>query len=210
MSGDAAAQPAVIDWTPTDERRELGESLRRLLDAAVQTGASPADLRAAARAIDGVTESLAASTVRFDMSVQEDSYRAQMSLVGGWSHPIAPQLDLAVDGDSGHGQVVVGPVFQGGPGLVHGGIAALLIDHAMGCVAARRNRPAMTVRLSLRYRRPTPLGVPLKVSVHLDRTEGRRLYLTATIASGDDVTVEAEGVFMILTSENLSAVFGRD
>jgi len=52
--------------------------------------------------------------------------------------------------------------------------------------------------------------VPLTVSVHLDRAEGRRLYLTATIAAGDEVTVEAEGVFLILTSENLSAVFGRE
>jgi acyl-coenzyme A thioesterase PaaI-like protein len=209
MSGNSV-RPAVIDWAPSQERRELGEALRRLADAAVQTGSGPAELRAAAVAIDEVTSRLARASVRFDMSAEDESYRSQMSLVGGVSHPIAPQLDLHVEGDRGEGLVTVGPVFQGGPGLVHGGVVALLIDHAMGCVAARRDRPAMTVRLSLRYRRPTPLGVPLTVTVELHRTEGRRLYLTATIAAEGEITVEADGVFLILTAENLQSVFRRE
>ena len=85
---------------------------------------------------------------------------------------------------------------------------ALLIDHAMGCVAARPDRPAMTVSLTLRYRRPTPLGVPLTVSVSLDRIDGRRLHLSASISADGQVTVRAEGVFLTLTSENLETVFG--
>ena len=46
-------------------------------------------------------------------------------------------------------------------------VVVLLIDHAMGCVAAGPERPAMTVQLSLRYRRPTPIGVPLTVAAQL-------------------------------------------
>jgi acyl-coenzyme A thioesterase PaaI-like protein len=131
-----------------------------------------------------------------------------MSLVGGWSHPIAPQLNMDVREDGGSGEVVVGRLFQGGPGLCHGGVVALLIDHAMGCVANRPDRPAMTVRLDLRYRRPTPLEVPLTVAVRLDRIEGRQLHLSATVTARDEITVEADGVFLILTTENLDAVFG--
>jgi acyl-CoA thioesterase FadM len=86
----------------------------------------------------------------------------------------------------------------------------LLIDHAMGCVAAQPDRPAMTARLTMRYRRPTPLGVPLTVSVRLDRTEGRKLLLSAAITAEGTVTVEAEAVFLVLTQENLATVFRRD
>ena len=143
------------------------------------------------------------------MSVHEDSYRAHMSLVGGISHPTAPQLTMELHGDGGTGEVVIGPVFQGGPGLVHGGIIALLIDHAMGCVAARPDRPAMTVQLAMRYHRPTPLGVPLTVSVTLDRIEGRKLHLSATITAQDQVTVEADAIFLTLTTDNLATVFRR-
>jgi acyl-coenzyme A thioesterase PaaI-like protein len=201
------SQPEAVAWEPTDERRELGESLRRLLDVVVQTGASPAEMKAATAAIDELTARLSTSTVRADQSIAAGSYRTHMSLVGGLSHPIAPQLHMDVDGDTGRGEVVIGPVFQGGPGLVHGGILALLIDHAMGNVAAGPERPAMTVRLTMRYLRPTPLGVPLAVTVRLDRTAGRRLHLTAEISANGEVTVEADAIFLKLTERNLATVF---
>ena len=204
-----AAELAAIDWSPSNERRELGEALRLLLDVVVRTGAGPAELSSATATIDELTASLAKATVQADMSVDADSYRSHMSLVGGLSHPIAPQLNFVLDGNSGAGEVVVGPLFQGGPGLVHGGIIALLIDHAMGCVAARPDRPAMTVRLVIRYRRPTPLGVPLRVSATLEGIEGRKLHLSATIEAAGKVTAEAEAIFLTLTSENLAEVFSR-
>lgn len=210
MSGNAAAESATVEWRASQERRELGEALRGLLDVVVQTGADPAELSAATATIQELTARLAAPIVRTEMSVDEDSYRTHMSLVGGLSHPAAPQLTMRVDEHGGSGEVVVGKVFQGGPGLVHGGIVALLIDHAMGCVAARPDRPAMTVRLDLRYRRPTPLEVPLTVSVSLDRIDGRQLFLSASITARGEVTVEADGVFLTLTPANLEAVFGDD
>lgn len=198
------------DWSPSQERTALGEAVRRLLDVVVQTGASPAELRTAATAIDSVTASLGGPVVRADMAIDRDSYRSHMSLVGGLSHPAAPQLVLEPDEHGVTGQVTVGPVFQGGPGLVHGGVLALLIDHAMGCVAAGPQRPAMTVQLSLRYRRPTPLGVPLTVAARLDRIEGRKLHLSATISADGQVTVNAHAIFLMLTTENLESVFARD
>ena len=197
----------IVEWEPTDERRELGRSLRRLLDVVVQTGASPAELESATAAIDELTSRLSTPKVRTDQSIAAGSYRTHLSLVGGLSHPVAPQLQIVVDGDVGRGEVVIGPVFQGGPGLVHGGVLALLIDHAMGCVAARPDRPAMTVRLAMRYLRPTPLGVPLTVTVRLEQVEGRRLHLTADITANGEVTVDAEAVFMKLTDRNLATVF---
>ena len=208
-AGPGATQPE-IDWSPSQERTILAEALRRLLDVVVQTGASPAELRAAAVAINSVADGLAGPVLRADMAIDRDSYRSHMSLVGGLSHPAAPQLVLEQNEHGVSGQVTVGPVFQGGPGLVHGGVLALLIDHAMGCVAAGPQRPAMTVQLSLRYRRPTPIGVPLTVAARLDRIEGRKLYLSATISAGGQATVAADAIFLALTTENLESVFERD
>lgn len=208
MSGNLAAEADEVEWAPSPERRALAEALRQLLDVAVETGAGPAQLTAATAAIDEVTASIAGAVIRPDFSVEPNSYRSHMSLVGGLSHPIAPQLHMDVQGDGGSGEVIVSRLFQGGPGLCHGGVVALLVDHAMGCVANRLDRPAMTVRLTLRYRRPTPIEVPLTVSVRLDRIEGRQLHLSATVAARGEVTVEADGVFLVLTTENLDAVFG--
>ncbi len=214
LKADPAADPGAAQpdtgWSPSRERRELGEALRRLLDVVVQTGASRAELLAAATSIDSVAANLAGPVVRADMAIDRDSYRSHMSLVGGLSHPAAPQLVLEATEKGVTGQVTVGTVFQGGPGLVHGGVLALLIDHAMGCVAAGPERPAMTVQLSLRYRRPTPIGVPLTVAAQLERTEGRKLHLSATISADGLVTVDADAIFLTLTTENLESVFARE
>jgi acyl-coenzyme A thioesterase PaaI-like protein len=210
MSGNTAAAAAQVEWVESPERQELGAALRRLLDVVVQTGSGPADLARATAVIDELTARLAGPVIRRDFAIEPgSSYRSHMSLVGGLSHPIAPELNFVAEENGGTGEVVVGKLFEGGPGLVHGGVVALLIDHAMGCVAARPERPAMTVQLTLRYRRPTPIEVPLTVSVRLDRTEGRQLHLSAAISARGEVTVEAEGIFLTLTSENLAAVFGR-
>ena len=194
---------------PGDERRALGAALRRLLDVVVRTAAEPAELREAATVVEELTARLAGPVSEVDMSMAAGSYLEQMSLVGGRSHPIAPQLTMTPTQDGAEGVVVIGPLFQGGPGLVHGGVAALLIDHAMGCVAATPDRPAMTAQLKLHYRRPTPLGVPLTVSARLDRIEGRKLHLSAEIRAEGIVTVAAEAVFLVLTDGNLETVFRR-
>src|SRR5271169_3364621 len=47
-----AAELAATDWSPSDERRDLGEAQRRLLDVVVRTGAGPAELKAAAATVD--------------------------------------------------------------------------------------------------------------------------------------------------------------
>jgi acyl-coenzyme A thioesterase PaaI-like protein len=184
----------------------LGESVRRLLEAVVTTGATPDDLAAAATAVDSVTAALAAAARPPARTSGTDGYPR---LVGDPAHPVAPQLTLQLTDDGAVGHVEVGPVFQGGPGLVHGGIIALLIDHAMGYVANQSDRPAMTASLTLRYRRPTPLGEPLTVAVRLDREVGRKLHLSATISAGGHVTAEADAIFVRLTEDNLERVFIR-
>jgi acyl-coenzyme A thioesterase PaaI-like protein len=206
MSGN---EVLMVEWADCDERRSLGASARRLLDAVVTTGASPSELGAAAAAIDQVTDGLAAA-VRRDISGEPDvSARGDLSLVGGLAHPAAPQLTLDATSGAARGEVVIGPVFQGGPGLVHGGVIALLVDHAMGFVANRAFQPAMTVWLGLRYRRPTPLAIPLTVAARLDRVDGRKLHLSASISVNGKVTVEAEAVFVRLKQASLGDVFAR-
>jgi acyl-coenzyme A thioesterase PaaI-like protein len=207
--GSVVTESGPAEWASIDERHALAESVRRLLDAVVTTGASPAELSTAAAAIEQVAASLARSVVRQDIATEPDSYRAHMSLVSGPAHPVAPQLTLERTQDGAVGDVVVGPVFQGGPGLVHGGIIALLIDHAMGFVANRSDRPAMTVQLTLRYRRPTPLGVPLTVTARLDRIEGRKLHLSASITARGQLTAQADAIFLRLTADNVERVFAQ-
>ena len=56
-------------------------------------------------------------------------------------------------------QVELGAAYEGPPGLVHGGVTMLLLDHLMGEVGSDgHRRVTMTGTLTGRYAAPTPLG----------------------------------------------------
>lgn len=57
-------------------------------------------------------------------------------------------------------EFTLGPVYEGPPGLVHGGICALLLDQLLGEAATSQlSKPKFTGTITLRYLRGgTPLG----------------------------------------------------
>ena len=108
------------------------------------------------------------------------------------------------------GTVTLGPAYEGGPGLVHGGVLSLLFDHAMGIALFVAGHHAMTVSLEVRYRAPTPLDTALHVTAGLERVEGRKLFVTAAVAVDGTVTAEARGIFVALTRDNVARIFPAD
>jgi acyl-coenzyme A thioesterase PaaI-like protein len=91
----------------------------------------------------------------------------------------------------------LGALYEGPPGLVHGGVSALVLDQVLGEAAAVGGSPGMTGRLTVHYRRPTPLG-DLTVSARLESNEGRKAIVKGELRDADgQVTVEAEGLFIL-------------
>ncbi|HEX3337316.1 MAG TPA: PaaI family thioesterase [Jatrophihabitans sp.] len=195
------SEPSAPDADPA---ARLGAALRALSDTVVRSGAEPAELDQVAAAIEGLQARLAAAP---DRPRGHDTLYHPMSLVGGPAHPIAPQLHTTPHGDGVAGTVTLGPAYEGGPGLVHGGVLSLLFDHAMGQALFVAGHAAMTVSLEVRYRAPTPLGVPVAVSAGLDRVDGRKLFVSGQVAVAGAVTTEASAVFVTLTRANVASIF---
>ena len=91
---------------------------------------------------------------------------------------------------------------QGFPGRAHGGGVATMLDEAMGWAAYGLGALAATARLTMRYRKPVPLGEPLAVSGWVTRDRGRAIELKADLRSeGGTLLAEAEGLFVRVTGE---------
>jgi acyl-coenzyme A thioesterase PaaI-like protein len=118
------------------------------------------------------------------------------SPVVGPLSPIAPPLTFAFDGARLRGAGQLSPVYAGPPGMVHGGIVALVFDELLGAVNACLGLGAFTGTLTVRYERPTPLATDLELESWVDRTEGRKVFTVGTISAGGEVTARAEGVFL--------------
>jgi acyl-coenzyme A thioesterase PaaI-like protein len=118
----------------------------------------------------------------------------------GPRNPIAPPLVVQHDSaDTAHLDVHLGAAYEGPPGHLHGGYSALVLDHLLGVTASRNDykTAAATGTITFRYRRPTRLG-QLHAEAEIQRTEGRKVYVVGHIADAEGVTVEAEGLFIVV------------
>ncbi len=93
---------------------------------------------------------------------------------------------------------------EGGPGIVHGGYIGALVDETMALVAAEHaGSPAMTRRVELDFRAPTPIERLLHVRGWVERT-GNRSIVVRVEGRPDDAerpSFEARGVFLRVPRE---------
>lgn len=61
------------------------------------------------------------------------------------------------------GVFIIGPDYQGGPGFVHGGIIATLLDEVMSKVSRFEKDYAVTGELNVEYLKPVPVNEELRV-----------------------------------------------
>ena len=180
----------------------LTASVRELIDAALRSEADPADVRAAQIEIEAATARLrsrqidGAYGIRFGASGQS---RPWGNAVVGLRNAIAPPLTTQHDPGTGRSwsEFELGAAYEGPPGLAHGGVTALILDHMLGYAAQVSGKPGMTASLTMTYRRATPLG-RLRSEAWVDRVEGPKTYAVGHVLdSAGNVTVEAEGLFIL-------------
>jgi acyl-coenzyme A thioesterase PaaI-like protein len=177
----------------------LAESVRELIDATVRTEVDAATVAAAKAEIDSATACLRQKQTEGSFGVRYLATGERMAwgnAVVGIRNPIAPPVQIQRDVD---GKSVcdfhLGAAYEGPPGHVHGGVAALVLDHLLGEAASDGINPRLTGTISFRYVRATRLG-DLHAEAVITRTEGVKTYAVGHLADAEGVTVEAEGVFI--------------
>lgn len=97
------------------------------------------------------------------------------------------------------GRFVLSERYQGGGGMAHGGIIALLLDEAMGKVCRFREVRAVTAELSVEYLKPVPVEKDIVVEGREMEMQGRNLLLAGEIRNeGGDVLARGKGRFVII------------
>jgi uncharacterized protein (TIGR00369 family) len=88
-------------------------------------------------------------------------------------------MQLAFERDDDRRRIVgrfqLGEDYQGGPGFLHGGILAVLLDEAMGKLNRFREVRAVTAELTIEYLRPVRVGQEVVVEAFEVSQVGRNL-----------------------------------
>jgi hypothetical protein len=132
------------------------------------------------------------------------------SPVIGLSNPLSAPLRLWRDGERTGGSAVYGDAYEGPPGCLHGGFVAAAFDELLGFAQSVTGAPGMTARLIVQYRKPTPLATELRFDAGVDKVEGRKIYASGTVRVGDEVTAEAEGLFVSVNRDQFASVLAAN
>ena len=110
----------------------------------------------------------------------------------GPQNPIGLQLTFREEGNTYVSTFIPGPEHQGYDGIMHGGLVSTLLDEIMARYLYAKGLAAVTAKLEVRYRQPTPIGQELHISGWITGQRGKMYELACKIALPDG-TVTAEG-----------------
>ena len=140
------------------------------------------------------------------------NFRKLTSPITGLWNPLAPPIRIQeIEGADGGPHEVLGHVmfdraYEGVPNCVHGGVIAQTLDELLGAANQAAGTVGMTGTMTVRYLRPTPSRTDLRLEARCLRREGRKLFPWAGIYHGDNLTAEAEGLFIQVTPEQFLAI----
>ncbi len=119
----------------------------------------------------------------------------------GQNNPIGLKLRFTKDGDTIHTEYTPHKMFQGWPGLLHGGILACLLDEVMSNVAYATGNTCVTASMEIRQRQPVKVEVPLVITAWITRHR-KKLIETAGKVTLKDGTLIAESTAKQFIAEN--------
>jgi len=204
--------PGLTGRSP--EARALADELRRLIRLSVSATPSAGETAA-------LTAQLAAVADQLEVHVPEvpvpryapvaDGSRTGSALTGGLLidtsmpfdlvvggfNPMALPVRLAAELPKALGYATFTVAYEGAPGCVHGGALAATFDIVLSAANAIAGAAGPTVRLNLRYRRPTLIEQEALFEGWVTEVTDRRVFSQGRVVQRGNVTVEAEGEFAI-------------
>lgn len=171
-------------------------AVRRLQDLAVSTAPDSETWKAATEQIERICDTLE------PFAVPDGQAPAGRAItLPGLGHPLMPPWTIT---SSDEGGVTMEGHFTrfhvGGNMAVHGGVVPLFYDWHFGMIVSAAGRPiSRTAYLHVDYRAITPIDAPLISRGHIERVDGRKAFITATMTDADGTVLsEANGLMIKL------------
>jgi hypothetical protein len=205
----AAAVPARLGEAPLSQTVAVAGAIRRLNSLLLS-------LEHAHPTVDAIVTQISEWESELSSAVPPDStprigdddgdrrvYLDHATDIGAFN-PCFPEYRFdRIDGETASGHVVFPLVYEGPPGLVHGGFLAVFFDCVMqhqNCVTGLSGK---TRSLQVTFRRPTPVLTELRFDISRSEVE-RGIPSTARLLLDDEVLCIGEATTLALSPEQLT------
>ena len=189
--------------SPRQARKHvLADQVRQLIDDVLFLDAHEASEEALAAAEAALSAAVAAFEPLPDVPdrnlhiAKVDNAHPERSPLTGRSNALAAPLRLWFDGELTYGEATYPEIYEGPPGLVHGGYAIAAFDDLLGVAQSASGQAGLTGTLSVRLRRGTPLNRRIDYVAGVDRVEGRKVFAWGKAELDGELLAEATGIFI--------------
>ncbi|MCU0268272.1 MAG: PaaI family thioesterase [Acidimicrobiales bacterium] len=112
--------------------------------------------------------------------------------------PVSPPVHFEVAQDrTVHGTMRLAEPYNGPPwSLTHGGVIAAVFDELLGFASLAGAGGGFTGRLTVHYRKPTPILEDIELRGWVDGQRGRKIVARGEMRHAGEITAEAEGLFI--------------
>ena len=125
----------------------------------------------------------------------------QWCFVCGKENPIGLQLTFIEKDESYITTFTARPEYQGYDGIMHGGLVSTILDEVMVRYLNAKGLNAVTAKLEVRFRKPTPIGQQLTATGRIAGKRGNMYELVSEITLPDG-TITAQGKATVAVLED--------
>ena len=205
-------------------REDLAAALRRLMELTVTSTPAPgafADAAATVEALSRVLEtSVPDDTAQPQPRFSEQTVHSQevatlasampFDMIVGSCNPLAPPIEMWFEPPLAKGKVIFTPTYEGAPGCVHGAALAAAFDIILTAANVLSDAAGPTVVLTIRYLKPTRIGVESLFESEVTELTPRRTHSIGRLIQNGVVTVEAVGEFVNMDRTKINALHRGD
>ena len=170
----------------TDEVLAVGKRIEAILPRDLRPRIGPSGPLSAEQARAALQSGKRGDPTEPDRRVYIDHSRN----IGDYN-PCFPQYQLSCADGRAEGEVEFPIIYEGPPGIVHGGFLALVFDCVLQQLNCDLGLAGKTATLNLRYRRPTPLLTKLRIVASREIVENK-IHSKAELYREDELLCTAE------------------
>lgn len=116
-------------------------------------------------------------------------------------NPMGIPLRISVSGAEATATVMTTALFEGPPGILHGGFVAAMLDALLSTLVQAQEIRAVTVKLDVRFLRAVEIGIELHLRGTVNAVGGRKVRAAGWIHSDNDLIAEAEALFITIPGD---------
>jgi len=119
----------------------------------------------------------------------------------GKDNPIGLKLIFKWDGHTARAEFTPSDLYQGWPGILHGGIMACILDEAMSYAALYEVGHCVTARMQIKLQQAVAVGKTLLITASVSRRTRKLVDTVAAVALPDGtVLAESNGTHYIVNN----------